>query len=57
MEAHQVTIKIPKKPQISSAPVSPNWTSVENNETLVEVPVEGILLDILSQIYDERKSA
>ncbi len=57
MESNQVTLKIPKKPQISSAPASPNWTLVENNETLVEVPVEGILLDILSQIYDERKSA
>ena len=57
MLSHQVTIKIPKKPQKSSTPASPKWTLVESSETLVEVPVEGILLDILSQIYNERKSA
>lgn len=57
MELQRVSFRIPKKPTKNTTSTSAKCKIIESSENPVEVPVEGILLDILSQIYDERKSA
>ena len=57
MELQRVSFRIPKKPTKNTTSTSAKCKIIESSENPVEVPVEGILLDILSQIYNERKSA
>lgn len=54
MELYRRTISIPKKPSKDSTASSTEYKIIESNEAPVMVPVEGILLDILSKIYEER---
>ena len=54
MELQRITLGIPKKPSKNSTSASTEYTIIDSNEAPVMVPVEGILLDILSKIYEER---
>ncbi len=55
MELRRITLSIPKKPPKDSTASSTEYKIIESNEAPVMAPVEGILLDILSKIYEEGK--